>query len=129
MKQRRQGRIPRIAGIAIALVGLAVVAAEGELTDAGAVLEAIGSAFLAVGATKGRCRGRREVFDLEKRGLTAREAEFTRLLLAGKTMKEIALDSGVTSSTVRNAMSSVYAKLGISGLGELHEIGATYTVV
>jgi DNA-binding CsgD family transcriptional regulator len=64
-----------------------------------------------------------EVLRLESFGLTEREREFVREFLGGKSMKEISIDHCLSFSTVRNAFSSVYQKLGISGSGELTVLG------
>ena len=47
--------------------------------------------------------------------LSERERRFAKEYLGGKCMKEIAIDSGLAPSTVRNAFCSIYAKLGVSG--------------
>ena len=69
-----------------------------------------------------------ETLRLESFGITPREREFVLEYLAGKTMKEIAHDHGVSDSTVRNAFSSVYVKLGLSGGAQLSVLGACYKI-
>jgi DNA-binding CsgD family transcriptional regulator len=69
-----------------------------------------------------------ETFRLEAFGVTPGERKYVLELLGGKTMKAIALEHGVSHSTVRNALSSVYEKLGISGSAELLALGAYYRV-
>jgi DNA-binding CsgD family transcriptional regulator len=71
---------------------------------------------------------RGEVFRLERFRLTSREAEFVHEFIAGKTMKEIAIDHSLSFSTVRNTFSSVYEKLGVSGGNELYALGALYKI-
>jgi DNA-binding CsgD family transcriptional regulator len=130
-KKLRASLILRTASVVAALLSLGAIFIEGEWADPdiGVVLQIPATLLLLIWFFMPDPSGHRTIFDLIKHGLTPREAQFTRLVLAGKTMKEIAIDCGVTSSTVRNAMSSVYGKLGISGERELVEIGATYTVV
>ena len=130
MKHHTSKQILRILKVSFAACSVAVVAAEGELVnpDAGALLQLLASAWLAVGAFSHRPGKGREVFVLADYGLTPREIDFTRQVLDGKALKEIAIDCKVKPSTVRNAMSEVYAKLGIEGARQLFEIGATYEV-
>ena len=107
-----------------------MVAVEGELAnpDAGALLQLLALAWLAAGALSHRPGKGREVFVLAEYGLTPREIDFTRQVLDGKAVKENAIDCKVKPSTVRDAMSEVYSKLGIEGSRQLFEIGATYEV-
>jgi DNA-binding CsgD family transcriptional regulator len=88
----------------------------------GAVVELLCSLFLPLNFPRG------DVLKLESFGLTAREREFVLEFLGGKTMKEIAIDHGVSFSTVRNALSSVYSKLELSGATELFALGARYRI-
>lgn len=45
--------------------------------------------------------------------VTAKEAEYLRALLEGRSIKEIAIDTGVTESTVRNTLARVYRKFDV----------------
>lgn len=45
--------------------------------------------------------------------ITAKEAEYLRALLDGRSIKEIAIDTGVTESTVRNTLARVYRKFDV----------------
>ena len=130
MKHHTSKQIQRILKVSFAALSVAVVAVEGELAnpDAGALLQLLASAWLAAGAFSHRPGKGREVFVLADHGLTPREIDFTRQILDGKAMKEIAVDCQVEASTVRDAMSRVYKKLGIEGARQLFEIGATYEV-
>lgn len=59
---------------------------------------------------------------LAKAGLTAREEEITRLALKGLPSPEIATVLGMSEKTVRQHLSKVYEKLGVSGRGELFHL-------
>lgn len=59
---------------------------------------------------------------LAKAGLTAREEEVTRLALKGLPSPEIATVLGMSEKTVRQHLSKVYEKLGVSGRGELFHL-------
>jgi len=131
MNQRTSKAIPQILKVVFAVLSVAVTGAEGELAnpDAAAVLQVLASAWLVADALSYRRERRRRIFKLAKQGLTPREIDFTRQLLGGKTPKEIAIDCKVEYSTVRDAMSRVYKKLGIAGARQLYEIGATHDVL
>lgn len=45
--------------------------------------------------------------------VTAKEAEYLRALLEGRSIKEIAIDTGVSESTVRNTLARVYRKFDV----------------
>jgi two-component system nitrate/nitrite response regulator NarL len=51
--------------------------------------------------------------------LTPREAEVVRLLAEGMSTRELSQKVGVTEHTVRNYLSKIYDKLGVSGRVEL----------
>jgi DNA-binding NarL/FixJ family response regulator len=55
-------------------------------------------------------------------GLSPAESRLTAALLAGKTMHEIAAQSGVQITTVRTQLSSVLRKVGVSRQAELIRI-------
>ena len=65
---------------------------------------------------------------LENFGLTPRERETVLEFMAGKSMKEIAIDRGLPYSTVRNDFSAVYRKLGIRGSAQLISLGIRYKI-
>ncbi len=52
-------------------------------------------------------------------GLTEREAQILDLVVAGRSRKEIAEELGVSTNTVKNHLTSVYAKTGVRSAGEL----------
>jgi len=55
----------------------------------------------------------------QKHGLSKREKEVLALLLGGKKNKEIETSLFLSSSTVRNHISSIYEKIGIDSRGQL----------
>lgn len=57
-------------------------------------------------------------------GLSPREIQFTKELLAGMTMKEIAANHGLAGSTIRNTFHSIYRRLSLGGQAELAVFGA-----
>ncbi len=59
-----------------------------------------------------------EIFG-QKYGISKREKEVLSLLLAGKKNKEIEKSLFLSSSTVRNHISSIYEKIGINSRGQL----------
>jgi DNA-binding CsgD family transcriptional regulator len=59
-----------------------------------------------------------EIFG-QKYGISKREKEVLALLLAGKKNKEIETSLFLSSSTVRNHISSIYGKIGINSRGQL----------
>lgn len=71
---------------------------------------------------------RGEKLSLESLDITRKEREYALDYIAGKQIKEIAIDHGVSASTVRTALSLVYKKLGISSGAELKVLGAYYHV-
>ena len=62
-------------------------------------------------------------------GLSPAESRLTVALLAGKTMREIATDSGVQITTLRTQLSSVLRKVGVSRQAELIRVLANIPVV
>ena len=52
---------------------------------------------------------------MDKFILTKREKEVFKLLVSGKTTKEIAHDLGISEKTVRNHISNTMQKLGVKG--------------
>jgi DNA-binding NarL/FixJ family response regulator len=71
---------------------------------------------------------KKETLKLADFGLSNRECEFVLAYLSGKSMKQIASDNGVRSSTVRNTFSNAYAKLGIIDSHELRALGERFNV-
>jgi DNA-binding CsgD family transcriptional regulator len=69
-----------------------------------------------------------EKLSLESFGLTRKEKAYVLEYLAGKQIKEIAIDNGVSASTVRTALSLAYRKLKLSGSAELFALGAYYRI-
>jgi signal transduction histidine kinase/DNA-binding NarL/FixJ family response regulator len=67
--------------------------------------------------------GRSGAYDYERlfedKGLSAREREIARLILTGRSDKEIASSLGLSQSTVQNHNGNLYRKLGVSGRVEL----------
>jgi DNA-binding CsgD family transcriptional regulator len=72
---------------------------------------------------------KKRVLRLADFNLTSREMLVVKMRIAGKTAKEIATANDIALSTVRNALSLSYRKLGIGGVGTLMTIGERYTVV
>jgi DNA-binding NarL/FixJ family response regulator len=75
----------------------------------------------ALGApTPGRRRRRRPASDLLggpktlPRGLTAREAEVLRLVAAGKTNRDIAVELVISEHTVARHLQNMFVKLGVT---------------
>lgn len=66
-----------------------------------------------------------EIFG-KKYGLSKREKEVLALLLAGKKNKEIETLLFLSSSTVRNHISSIYGKIGINSRGQLTSIALRF---
>lgn len=52
---------------------------------------------------------------MNKSILTKREKEVFKLLVQNKTTKDIALELGISSKTVRNHISNAMQKLGVKG--------------
>jgi DNA-binding CsgD family transcriptional regulator len=62
-------------------------------------------------------------------GLSPAESRLTVALLAGKTMREVAADSGVQITTLRTQLSSVLRKVGVSRQAELMRVLSNIPVV
>jgi len=52
---------------------------------------------------------------ISKRALTARERAVLQGIWDGKSVKEVAADLNLERCTIKNRLSSVYLKLGVSG--------------
>ena len=61
---------------------------------------------------------KKETVSLGSRGVTPKEAQYLLLLHDGKTSKAMAVDLGVNESTIRNALSRSYRKLGVQDKAE-----------
>jgi DNA-binding CsgD family transcriptional regulator len=72
---------------------------------------------------------KKRVLRLADYKLSPRESLVVKLRLSGKSAKEIAIENGIALSTVRNALSLAYRKLGIEGCEALMAIGERYTVI
>lgn len=55
----------------------------------------------------------------QKTGFTARESEVVRLLIEGRTNKEIAGQLGVSEKTIKNQLVGLYAKFGVSNRSQM----------
>lgn len=62
-------------------------------------------------------------------GITKMEALYLRYLLGGSTIKEIAINSGVKESTVRNTLAHVYRKFGVADKSALFAKCEHFTIV
>ena len=124
--------------ITLAIGALALV---GPLFASGGGLRALPSALIWTGAfaviVVGLARSRylsalapkKRVLKLSDFHLTNREKTVVKMRIAGKSAKEIACESEVAPSTVRNLLSLSYHKLGINGGEDLMAMGERYTVV
>jgi DNA-binding CsgD family transcriptional regulator len=118
-----------LAGVAASLsIVRLLLGAEAEIHELEIVAHSVIAALVLSSALVPRRRRHGERLNLARFHLTARELEFMRAFLDGKPMKEIAMDHGVSPSTVRNAFSSIYEKLGISGSAELYALGASCAI-
>ena len=61
--------------------------------------------------------------------VTAKESEYLRALLDGRSIKEIAIDTGVTESTVRNTLARVYRKFDVQDKAALMAKCGKYALV
>lgn len=59
---------------------------------------------------------------LDAAALSERERAFAEALLAGRSVKEMAYESGVSESTVRNTLARAYKKLGVAGAKDFARI-------
>jgi DNA-binding CsgD family transcriptional regulator len=62
-------------------------------------------------------------------GLSDRERQFSTMLLAGNTHREIATANNVAESTVKATLSNSYRKLGVSSANELRRLEADFKIV
>ena len=128
-----------VAGIAASTAIVCLLVEDGSgafgpetIAYALAALLSLAGAFVPTRATRGPFAGPRpsrgETLSLESFGLTRKEKTYVLEFLAGKQIKEIASDQGVTSSTVRTALSLAYKKLKVSGSAELLALSAYYRI-
>lgn len=71
----------------------------------------------------------RPVLSLSRRGLTKAESAYVLSILRGQSVKETAHQAGVSESTVRNTLSRVYRKLGVSNMVSLMSLTGKEDVV
>jgi DNA-binding CsgD family transcriptional regulator len=121
---RRKPDFRSFAGIAASVAIVCLLLDGGSARPAPLILAyAVAAAASFIGSIPPSRPARGEVLRLESFGVTVREREFVLEFLGGKSMKEISIENRLSFSTVRNAFSSVYEKLGISGSGELTVLG------
>lgn len=73
-------------------------------------------------------RGRASI-SMRTAGLSDRERQFSTMLLAGNTHREIATANKVAESTVKATLSNSYRKLGVSSANELRRLEADFKIV
>ena len=83
---------------------------------------------LARGRVLAACAPKKRVLRLADYKLTPRQCLVVRLRLSGKSAKEIGIENNISLSTVRNALSLAYGKLGIENCNALMAMGERYTV-
>ena len=66
---------------------------------------------------------------LSTKNLTKKEAEYLKALLGGRSLKEVAIDGGVTESTVRNTMARVYRKFDVRDKSALMAKCENYSIM
>ncbi len=66
---------------------------------------------------------------LSAKNLTKKESEYLKALLGGRSLKEVAIDDGVTESTVRNTMARVYRKFDVHDKSALMAKCENYTIL
>jgi ATP/maltotriose-dependent transcriptional regulator MalT len=111
----RDLRLPYEAARARLTYGLALRAA-GDEDDARLELRAALTAFERLGAAA-EAAGASELLggpEALPRGLTAREAEVLRLVAAGKTNRDIAVELVISEYTVARHLQNMFTKLGVS---------------
>ena len=88
--------------------------------------------ILVYGLAKGRFLSalapKKPVLKLSRYRLNRREEQVVRGRILGKTVKELAAESGVAVSTIRNALASACRKLGIEGREALAAMGERFRV-
>lgn len=81
------------------------------------------------GRPPGGAEPEREVLSLAAHGLSPQERRFALAALEGASMKDIAYKFGVSESTVRNTLASVYHKLGLCRFSDLTRLAGLYHIV
>jgi DNA-binding CsgD family transcriptional regulator len=124
--------------IAAAMVVMGVIVDEGGLSfrartlvNASICSMLVASAAIALHRVKARFTPRyadREPLRLSSFGLSERERTSVLGIIAGKSMKELAIEQGVAPTTVRCALRVAYKKLHVSGYAELYALGTKYYV-
>jgi DNA-binding CsgD family transcriptional regulator len=71
---------------------------------------------------------RKHVLRLADYDLTKRQMQVVKLRISGKSIKQISTENDIAGSTVRNALSNSYRKLGIRCGEDLIAMGERYTV-
>lgn len=66
---------------------------------------------------------------LSTKNLTKKESEYLRAVLGGRSLKEVAIDDGVTESTVRNTMARVYRKFDVHDKSALMAKCENYSIM
>lgn len=66
---------------------------------------------------------------LSSKNLTKKETEYLKALLSGHSLKEVAIDDGVTESTVRNTMARVYRKFDVRDKSALMAKCENYSIM
>jgi DNA-binding CsgD family transcriptional regulator len=94
----------------------------------GAAVYVVVVAALARGRFCAALAPKKRVLRLSDFKLTAREHRVIKLRVSGMSVKEIAHEIGIAHSTVRNALSTSYKKLGLECGEELLAMGERYTV-
>ena len=83
------------------------------------------------GSTESRARrttGRTSTAAEAKHRLTGREGQIVEALLQGGTNKELAARWGVSDQTIKNQLTTLYRKLGVSGRLELVPFAADFSI-
>jgi DNA-binding CsgD family transcriptional regulator/PAS domain-containing protein len=110
---RRGGRVPYV--LTVVPLGIELAAYERPL------------AMILIADPDARAPPERDLAELF--GLSPAESRLTVALLAGKTMREVATNSGVQITTLRTQLSSVLRKVGVSRQAELIRVLANIPVV
>lgn len=69
------------------------------------------------------------ILSLSAMKVTKKEAEYLKALLAGRSIKEIAIDGGVKESTVRNTLARVYRKFDVQDKSTLMAKCENYSIL
>jgi ATP/maltotriose-dependent transcriptional regulator MalT len=111
----RELRLPYETAAARSLLGAALLA-EGDRDAGGAELRAALTEFERLGAAPDAARIRAALGEPPTRpgGLTAREIEVLRLVAAGKTNRDIAVELVISEHTVSRHLQNIFAKIGVS---------------